>query len=340
MHCPQGKIYWPEGKLCIRPEALPGAKGKSLSPCPPGKVWLKGARKCVSNNVYEKHYGKNKLVLTLKRQKRIGQKTRKQSPIKPKAITPKKVKPHVVLHAVSPAITKISSLNVGKPRKDSYMPPGLKTKKNMIKWISDKCTNQSDSISLEPFSEMDSTQLKTIVRLGNDYCYLADDLDKHIRTSIENDVALKDITYPGYRIDSADLGAIQYQGLRLDNKYKLPSKLTEIPASHYKLYIDTVDNSPFKYIFLYDERKVKKVGSALNYSPAIPNGGFLGYIPENGTNELVQLIKTAYLKGRLFTKVTRPFGCCRFHLKKTKDYWKDNTKRKIDSMIEEIKLIL
>ena len=357
MDCPKGQVYWTKGKRCVYPEALPGLKGKSRSPCPPGKVWLPGARKCILKDVYEKHYGKAELAKAVKKQKVLGQRsikqrsiklrsiTRKKSkskspraktfraPVKPRSITPRKPVPVV---AVTPAVRKTVKLSTSTPKKDSFMPPGLTTKKDMIDWVSEKCTNQQDSISLDPFDELPASDLKTMVRLGNQYCYLADDLDKHVRSQVERDTPLTDISNPWYRIDSADLGALEKQGLAHNNNYKLPTKSSEFPAEHYKLFIDVVDESPFKFVFLYDERKVKGPAGDEDFSPAVPKGGFLGYIPEFDTEKLTTLIQKAYAAGRIFTKATRPFECCRFHLKKAKAYWTEDTKRKIKAMEDEI----
>ena len=354
MDCPKGQVYWKEGKRCVYPEALPGVKGKSRSPCPAGKVWLSGARKCILKDVFEKHYGKAKLAEAIQKQKALGQRsiqqqtkqravTRKKSkspkaktfraPVKPRSITPRKPVPAVMM---TPAIKKTVKLTTKTPKKDSYMPPGLTAKKDMIDWVSQKCANQQDTISLDPFDELPASDLKTMVRLGNDYCYLADDLDKHIRTSVERDAPLKDIANPWYRIDSADLGALEKQGLAQNRAYKLPTKVSEFPANHYKLFIDVVDESPYKFVFLYDERKVKGPVGDEDYSPAIPKGGFLGYIPEFNTEKLTGLIQKAFAAGRIFTKASRPFECCRFHLKKAKDYWATDTKRKIKAMEDEI----
>lgn len=352
MDCPKGQVFWTKGNRCVYPEALPGLKGKSRSPCPPGKVWLQGARKCILKDVYEKHYGKAELAKAVKKQKVLGQRsikqraiTRKKSkskspkaktfraPVKPRSITPRKASPFV---AVTPAVRKTVKLSTTTPKKDSYMPPGLQSKGDMIDWVSQKCANQQDSISLEPFDELPASDLKTMVRLGNDYCYLASDLDKHVRSQVERDTPLTDISNPWYRINSSDLGALEKQSLVRNRDYKLPTKSSEFPAEHYKLFIDVVDESPYKFVFLYDERKVKGHGDDEDYSPAIPKGGFLGYIPEFDTEKLTGLIRKAYAAGRIFTKASRPFECCRFHLKKAKAYWNDDTKRKIKAMEDEI----
>jgi hypothetical protein len=351
MDCPKGQVYWNKGDRCVYPEALPGLKGKSRSPCPPGKVWLQGARKCILKDVYEKHYGKAELAKAVKKQKALGQRskqraiTRKKSKskspkaktfrahVKPRSITPRKAVPVI---GVTPAVRKTVKLSTSTPKKDSFMPPGLHSKDDMIDWVSQKCANQQDSISLEPFDELPSSDLKTMVRLGNDYCYLAGDLDKHVCSQVERDTPLTDIANPWYRIDAADLGALEKQGLAQNKGYKLPTKSSEFPAEHYKLFIDVVDESPYKFVFLYDERKVKGAGDDEDYSPAIPKGGFLGYIPEFDTEKLTGLIKKAFAAGRIFTKASRPFECCRFHLKKAKSYWVDDTKRKIKAMEDEI----
>jgi hypothetical protein len=346
MDCPKGQVYWKEGKRCVYPEALPGIKGKSRSPCPAGKVWLSGARKCILKDVFEKHYGKAKLAEALQKQKALGQRsiqqravTRKKSktpqraPVKPRSITPRRPLPVV---GVTPVVRKTIKLTTATAKKDSFMPPGLTSKKDMIDWVSQKCTNQQDTISLDPFDELPASELKTMVRLGNDYCYLADDMDKHIRSQVERDTPLTDIANPWYRINAADLGALEKQGLVQNKGYKLPTKISEFPAEHYKLFIDVVDDSPYKFVFLYDERKVKGPVGDEDYSPAIPKGGFLGYIPEFDTEKLTGLIQKAYTAGRIFTKASRPFECCRFHLKKAKAYWSDETKRKIKAMEDEI----
>jgi hypothetical protein len=344
MECPAGKVYLKTLKRCISKDFLPGSKGRSRKACPDKKVWLEKARKCISRDVFEKHYGVTKLADAVKKQKALGQRSsrrsrssrsrRQKTPVAPKRITPKKATAPAPATAaapaaVTPAIRKTVPLITSEPKKDSYMSPGL-SKSEMLSWIKSKCKNQEDAISLEPFKDMGSPDLKTIVRLGNNYCYLASDLSQHVKTSVERDLPLKDISEPWYRIDTADLGALKKQG------YKMPSKSTEFPADHYKLFVAPGDNSPYIFLFLYDERKIKDG----DYGPAIPKGGFLGYIPRAGTEKLVSLIKRAFASGRLFTKVTRPFGCCRFHLMKTKDYWLNDTERKVKAMESEIEGII
>jgi len=327
MECPTGQVYLKTLKRCISKDFLPGSKGRSRKACPDKKVWLDKARKCIGRDVFEKHYGVTKLADAVKKQKALGQRSSKpKTPVAPKRITPKRV---TAAAAVTPAIRKTVALTTSEPKKDSYMSPGL-SKSEMLSWVETKCKNQEDAISLEPLKDMDSPDLKTMVRLGNNYCYLASDLGQHVKTSVERDLPLKDISEPWYRIDAADLGALKKQG------YKLPSKPTEFPAEHYKLFVAAGDKSPYKFVFLYDERKVKDG----DYAPAIPKGGFLGYIPKEGTERLAGLIKKAFASGRLFTKVTRPFGCCRFHLMKTKDYWLTDSGRKIKAMESEIEGII
>ena len=94
-------------------------------------------------------------------------------------------------------------------------------------------------------------------------------------------------------------------------------------------------------MFLFDDRKVKVLpGGAKEFSSAIPDGGWIGYIPAKGTVQLEKLIKEAFQRGRIFTKATRPFQCCRIHLKKDKAYWSDGWLGKIKAMEEEIQGIL
>ena len=334
MDCPTGKVYLPSLKRCVSKEALPGSKGRSRKACPKGKVWLPLARKCISADVFGKHYGADKLGLELARQRGLAPATAPAPavPKAPKRITPRRSKPKVAAAAVAatPAVRKSIKMTYGLPRADSYMPPELKTKDKRLSWIKGRCKNQEDAISLMPFAELDNPDLKSIVRLGNGFCYSASDMGQHVKTSVERDIPLKDISNPWYRIDDKDLGALVKMGVNL------PVKTVEFPAEHYKLYVESADNTPFKFVFLYDERRIK----GGNYAPAIPAGGFLGYIPKAGTERLVGLIKRAFAAGRLFTKAVRPFGCCRFHLKKTKDYWTGDTARKIKAMEEEIEGII
>jgi hypothetical protein len=115
----------------------------------------------------------------------------------------------------------------------------------------------------------------------------------------------------------------------------------EVPAAHYKLFISVMGDGNFKYVFLYDDRKVKSLADgSKDYQQAIPEGGWIGYIPAAGTDELEKLIRKAHGKGRLFTRATRPFICCRFHLKKGKEHWASDTAKKIEAMADEIRNII
>lgn len=328
MDCPTGKVYLPSIKRCVSKEAMPGSKGRSRKACPGGKVWLPLARKCISADVFAKHYGADKLGMELARQRGLAAAV-------PKRITPRRSKAvgavgAVAVAAVTPAVRKSIKMTYASPRPNSYMPAELKTKDKRLSWIKVHCKNQDDAISLLPFAELDNPDLKSIVQLGNGFCYGASDLGQHVKISVERGAPLKDISNPWYRIDDKDLGALVKMGV------KLPVKAVEFPAEHYKLYVAPADNSPFKFVFLYDERLIKDG----NYAPAIPTGGFLGYIPKAGTERLVGLIKRAFAAGRLFTKAARPFSCCRFHLKKTKEYWVTDTARKIKAMEDEIEGII
>lgn len=360
MDCPPGKVYWAPLKKCISVDALPGVKGKSMSPCPQGKVWQNATRKCVLEEIYKKHYGTNKFKAAKAKQEHIlnlRMKTRKakspprpraktpnavreKAPHKPRSISPVRRNPFFAAAFSSPSNKFVSKLDTEEPRKDSFMPRAMKLKKSMLSWISEKCNNKEDVISQESFDEATTEELKTIVRLGNNFCYKAADLDQHIKSSIERDLPLKNISEPWYRIDSKDLGTIEHQNKLFDNSYELPVRTGEMPSDNYGLFIDSVDKSGFKYVFLFDKRKLKAVDGIYNYSPAIPVGGWLGYIPEKGTDTLVSLIKKAFHSGTIFTKATNPFRCCRFHLKKTKEFWADNTERKIKAMEDEIRGII
>jgi hypothetical protein len=180
-----------------------------------------------------------------------------------------------------------------------------------------------------------------MVRLDSGFCYTADTLDQHVQASIERGIPVRDMLNPGYRLNAANYGALLKAGRATRKAYKLPGIPVELPAEHYKLFIGTLDDAAYKYVFLFDERKVVSVaGGAKNYKPAIPEGGWIGYIPAAGSDGLEKLIKKAFLAGRIFTKASKPFSCCRFHLKKDKEFWKTDTARKIKAMEDEIRELI
>ena len=229
---------------------------------------------------------------------------------------------------------------MGEPRDNSTMTPGL-TRAAGVAWVAKHCTNQEDPATLEPYAEAELKDLRSVVRLGSGFCYTVDTLDQHIKSSIERGVPIKDMINPSYRMDKRDYGALALAGKRLRKTYKLPVEPVEIPAAHYKLFIGLMGDDKFKYVFLYDDRKVKTLADgSKDYQPAIPEGGWIGYIPAAGTDELEKLIRKAHGKGRLFTRATRPFICCRFHLKKGKEHWATDTAKKISAMAGEIRDII
>jgi hypothetical protein len=210
-------------------------------------------------------------------------------------------------------------------------------RKQMLQWLSENCKNQEDPFSLTPFEELSDAELANMVRLGSDFCYPFESLDHHMRSSIERGIPIKNIMNPSYRLNSANYGAIRKVGKRVNKTYKLPKLDVVKPATNYKLFIDKVDSSDFKFVFLFDESKVKiRANGTKEYSPSIPEGGWLGYIPYKGTENLERLLKEAFKKGQLFTTAKPPFDCCKFHIKKNKDYWKDNTASKIKMLEAEI----
>jgi hypothetical protein len=324
MECPSDKKYSPILKMCISKGAFSLEKGKSKSGCPQGRHWNAYTRKCIGRSLYKKLYGTPRKQNTIKSVKNNR---------KPKSISPAiKRRPNIL-----PSGRKSTELNVGKPNKNSFMNQGL-SRKEMLQWVNKTCKNQENPISLEPYIEVDDNELESLIKLGSDFCYPFEALDQHMKSSIDRGIPVKDIMNPSYRLDSADYGAIQHVGRRLKKTYKLPKIGITKPMAKYKLFIDKGDSSDFKFVFLFDETKVKtKADGKKEYIQAIPDGGWLGYIPASGTEELEKLIKEAFKKGRLFTTSKPPFDCCKFHIKKTKDYWKDNTVAKIKSLESEIR---
>jgi hypothetical protein len=228
------------------------------------------------------------------------------------------------------------AFNVGEPRVNSTIPPGL-TREKMKDWVTKHCTNRDDPINLEPYAESDLKELRSLVKLGSGFCYTVDTLDKHIRSSAERGIPVRDILNPAYRLDKRDFGALVAAGEKLRKTYKLPRESAELPAAHYKLFVGRLGDERYKHIFLYDDRKVKRLASgSRDFGAAIPDGGWIGYIPAKGTEELERLIHKVYARGRLFTQAKRPFTCCRFHLKKSRAYWETDPAKKVKAMIAEI----
>jgi hypothetical protein len=242
--------------------------------------------------------------------------------------------------AITPALKQDFPFPGEKARAHALMPPGLSREK-AIEWLNKYCKNKEDPISLEDYADMPLRDLRTLVRLGSEFCYTQQALHDLIKTSVERDVPVKDVLNPSYRLNARDFGAIQTRGQARRKTYKLPSRETEIPAAHYKLYIGVMGEPDFKYVFLFDERKTEKLPDGqFDYGQAIPEGGWMGYLPVKGTAGLEKLIRKAYMVGRLFNKATRPFGCCRVHIKKSKEYWNEDTDSKIKKMEEELQGIL
>jgi len=364
--CPPGEKWSQWQKKCVKKEFLPASPGHSKSPCPEGKVWNPnpGVRKCISKEVFEKHFGKDKLRAASAEQKRLratrknaaaaapGPSVRRRTPnARPVAAAApveerraSRAPPAIIPDAglgrpmVTPAKMIKSQFEVDpKLRDDSIVSPGLK-KEDILKWTAKHCKNQEDPTSMDEFKDMSVEDLRSLVRLGNGFCYPLETLDTHVRSSVERQVPVRDMYVPSYRLDAKDFGALKAVGERVKKGYELPFTPVEMPAEHYKLYIDVVNDPNYKFLFLYDDRKVK-VGpnGTPDYTPALADGGWLGYIPTKGTDELVSLIKKAFLSGRMFVKATRPFQCCRMHLKKDKKYWEDNTTQKIKAMVDELK---
>ena len=315
-----------------------GAKGASGVACPEGHVWNPAptSRRCVSRAVFKKLHGEAKAAAASAEQKRLRGtcKASAPGPAKPAKV----VSPPRAAAVVTPSSKKNTAFEVGAPR--ALMDPGL-TRAAAVEWVSKQCTNQEDPIMLEPYADADLKDLRSIVKLGSGFCYTVDTLDQHVKASIERGVPIKDILNPSYRLDKRDFGTLEAAGRRLRKTYKLPVEPVEVPAAHYKLFIDVMGDGAFKYVFLYDDRKVKKLADgSKDYAAAIPDGGWIGYIPAAGTDELEKLIRKAHTKGRLLVRATRPFICCRFHLKKSKEHWATDTAKKIASMAEEIRDIV
>lgn len=311
------------------------SKGKSLVPCPVGQVWNpeSNVRRCVRKNMYKMLYGAEKAGQASALQKRLrGTKKNSLKPVVRSFETKK--------NAITPALKAVLPIEATEPRKDSVMSPGL-LRDDMAKWVTKHCKNQEDPIMLEPYAEADLKDLRSLVRLGSGFCYTADVLDQHVRSSLERDVPIKDIMNPSYRLDARDFGALKSAAQVTKKSYTLPSEASEMPAKHYKLFIGVAGEPDFKIVFLFDERKVKKLaGGGQEYTNAIPDGGFIGWIPSKGTSRLEKLIRDAFERGRIFTKATRPFRCCRIHLKKDRAYWADGVTGKVKALEEELEGIL
>jgi hypothetical protein len=334
MSCPEGQYYSVAAKRCLRENARPGSKGRSMLPCPENKVWNPNpaARRCVLKSLFKKVYGEAKANAASLEQRRLRALTKKvKTPVLNITVNAKRS-----ANAITPALKQSFALQTAKLRKDAVMPPGL-DKGQMVSWVKTNCKNQEDPILMDPYEESSAEDLMGLVRLGSGFCYTSDSLDNHVKSSIERKIPIKDMINPSYRLDAADFGALETAALRSNKAYRLPLEPSEKPALHYKLFIGG-SNPTVKMVFMFDERKVKKTpGGGLDYSNAIPDGGWIGYIPAKGTAELERLIREAFARGRLFVQATRPFKCCRFHLKKTIDYWSSQTEAKIDALVSEIR---
>lgn len=352
MKCPPGQYYDKDAKKCLLNEILPGAKGKSQSPCREGEAWLPAVRRCIRKNVYAADYGEKAVRAASAEQKRL-RKGRAPVAAVPVAAAPvaapaapavrRRASPvHIVVPKAAASAARMEKLKIEtkEPRENATMPPGL-NRAEMVEWLTRHCHNTEDPVSLESFAEIDLKDLRSLVRLGSGFCYTVDGLDDHIKSSLERDVPVKNMLNPSYRLTARDYGAIKKQGRAIRKTYKLPKRITELPAEHYKLYIGVIGEPEYKYVFLYDERKTIPVpGGYVDYGPAVPEGGWLGYIPSAGTTTLEKLIKKAFRVGRLFNKVTKPFGCCRVHVKKGKEYWSTGAEAKIKAMEDELRDIL
>jgi hypothetical protein len=344
MSCPEGQFYAGEKKGCLPLRYKPMSKGKSLLPCPDGQVWNPDSdvRRCVRKNMYKLAYGEERVRAASRRQKELratGTKKNKKGPISI-PIAKVVVVPSFRKNAITPALKRESVIESAEMRRDSVMPPGL-MREDMAKWVSSRCKNLEDPIMMEPYADAELKDLRSLLRLGSGFCYSADVLDTHVRSSIERNVPVKDMLNPSYRLDAQDYGALLTAGRQLKKGYKLPSLPSEKPASHYKLFIGVSGEPDFKMVFLFDERKVIKLEKgARDFTKAIPDGGWIGWIPAKGTAALEKLIESAFEKGRIFTKAERPFRCCRIHLKKDKSYWSQDKEKKINMLEEELRGLL
>lgn len=363
MSCPEGQFFSDSAKRCLPNKMKALSKGHSLVPCPVGQVWNPdpSVRKCVRKDIYKLMFGAEKAAAASLEQKRlrgsigkkqasigkkaasIGKKAasigKKQASIGKKPVSIKKrkrvsiKKKTLKAASLSPSLKESVKLVSLEPRKDSFMAPGL-TRKEMAAWVSAHCKNQEDPIMMEPYAEAELKDLSSLVRLGSGFCYTAEVLDQHVRASLERDVPVKDMLNPSYRLDGHDYGALAKASSK---GYELPKEIAIKPPSHYKLFIGVADDPLYKLIFLFDERRVKvNANGDKEFTDAIPDGGWIGYIPASRTEKLEKLIVEAFARGKIFTKSSRPFKCCRVHLKKNKAHWNDGVLRKIKALEEEL----
>ena len=331
MACPEGQFYSEAIKRCIPLKMKPASKGKSLVPCPQGQVWNPDPtiRKCIRKDIYKMMFGAEKANAASLEQKRLKNTT------KNKTKKAEKIKVSPKPGAITPALEQSIVIQSSEPRKNARMVPG--SREEMIKWVTKSCTNQEDPATMESFAETPINDLRTLIKLGSGFCYTAKTLDQHVRASIERGVPIKDMMNPSYRLDAKDFGALKTASQLIKKTYELPTEASVKPAAHYKLFIGVADDPDYKLVFLFDEGKVTKEKGKTNYTNAIPEGGWIGYIPVKGTDTLEKLIKEAFARGRLFTKAERPFVCCRVHVKKDKAYWSSD---KIKALEEELAGIL
>lgn len=349
MSCPEGQFFSDSAKRCLPNKMKALSKGHSLVPCPSGQVWNPdpSVRKCVRKDIFKVIFGAEKAAAASLEQKRLRGSIGKPVSIgkpasigKPSSIKkrPFSIKKKTLKAAsLSPSLKESVKLVALEPKKDSFMAPGL-TRKQMAAWVSSHCKNQEDPIMMEPYAEAELKDLNSLVRLGSGFCYTAEVLDQHVRASLERDVPVKDMLNPSYRLDGYDYGAL----VKASKKgYELPNETAVKPPAHYKLFIGVADDPLYKLIFLFDERKVKvNADGDKEFTTAIPDGGWIGYIPASRTEKLERLIVEAFARGKIFTKSSRPFKCCRVHLKKNKSHWNDGVLRKIKALEEELQSVL
>jgi hypothetical protein len=218
-------------------------------------------------------------------------------------------------------------------------PPEANTRKKIIVWIKQApFAGNQDPVIRKKWHKMNLEELRNTVRTEEGRVYRTDTLEGIIQAAVDEKIVPRD-PLSRKRFTRKNFRALRDVKLRSDPAYQLPMRIQQRPPRYMEFVVTNSDDG-FFHLALVDGRMApKETIQDLGYIPGTLDSVHTGSA-DYSSGVLLALLQDAWTNGKFLDTYTKPFTCCRFHLRKDKAWWTSPGSTPVDrlkAMIDEVR---
>jgi hypothetical protein len=191
---------------------------------------------------------------------------------------------------------------------------------------------------MDSWEEMSVDQLRNTVRTQEGRVYTTESLEGIIAASLDTKQEPRD-AYSRNRLTRKNFRALRDVKLRSNPAYKLPARIQQRPPLYMRLIIQATNDGFYELALVDDRTDPKQVIHHLGFVPGTLDAVHTGSA-DYSSGTLLALLQSAWENGKFLESYTKPFPCCRFHLRKNKGWWTSpgsTPVNRLKAMIDEIR---